>query len=108
MTRYMIQVTPTPQNMAALLKNPEDRTEPVRRVIEAVGGSLEQYYNSILEHTTFVIAYVPDEVSISALTAAIFAGGGLTSCKAMPIMTASESVEVFKKAANIAYRPPGG
>jgi len=44
MTRYMIQVTATPQNVAALLKNPEDRTEPIRRTIEAVGVAL----NSII------------------------------------------------------------
>ena len=107
MTRYMIQVTATPQNVAALLKNPEDRTEPIRRTIEAVGGSLEQYYNSFAEGTTFVIADIPDQVSLDAIMAAFFAGGGLTSSKATPIMTASESLEVFKKAANIAYRPPG-
>ncbi len=107
MPRYMIQVTTTPQNLAALLKNPEDRTEPIRRTIEVVGGSLEQYYNSFSEGTTFVIADIPDEASLSALTAALFAGGGLLSCKATPIMTASESVEVFKRAASVDYRPPG-
>jgi uncharacterized protein with GYD domain len=107
MTKYMIQVTPTPQNVAALMKNPEDRTEVVRRVIEAVGGSLEQYYNSFAEDTSFVIANIPDEASLGAVMAAFFAGGGLTSYKATPIMTASESVKVLKRAANVAYRPPG-
>jgi uncharacterized protein with GYD domain len=93
--------------VAALLKNPEDRTEPIRRIIEAVGGSLEQYYNSFAEGTSFVIADIPDEASLDAIMAAFVAGGGLTSVRATSIMTASESVGVFKKAANIAYRPPG-
>ena len=107
MPRYMIQETPTPQVAAALLQNPEDRTEPVRRIFEAVGGSLERYYVSFAEMTVFLIVDIPDQASLDAIMMAIFAGGGLTSIRAMPIMTASESVEVFKKAANIAYQPPG-
>ncbi len=107
MPKYMIQVTPTLQNVAALLKNPEDRTEAVRHVIEAVRGSLEQYYNSFIEDISFIIADIPDEASLGAVMATFFAGGGLTSCKATPIMTASESVQVLKRAASIAYRPPG-
>ena len=107
MQRYMIQVTPTPQNVAALLQNPEDRNEPVRRVLEAAGCKLEQYYNSFAEGTSFVIADIPDEASLGAIMAAFFADEGLTSIRATPIMTASESVDVFKKAASLAYRPLG-
>lgn len=103
----MIQVTSTPQNLAALLMNPEDRTKPISHIIESIGGKLEQYYNSFTEGTTFVIVDIPDEASLSALMAALFAGGSLLSCKATPIMTASESVDVFKKAVSVAYRPPG-
>ena len=107
MPRYMIQANPTPQNVAALLQNPEDRTEAVRRVLEAAGCKLEQYYNSFAEGTTFVVADIPDEASLDALMAAFYAGGGVTSIRATPIMTASESVEVYKRAASVAYRPPG-
>ena len=107
MSKYMIQVTPTPQNVAALLKNPEDRTDAVRRVIEAVGGKLEQYYNSMAGGVTFLIAEVPDEKSLGAVMAAFYSGGGLTSAQDTPIMTAFESVEVFKRAASMVYRPPG-
>lgn len=107
MPRYMIQLTSTPQNVAALLKNPEDRTEAVRRVMEAAGGSLVEYYNSFTEATTFTIADFPDEESLSAVMAAFYAGGGMISMRATRIVTASESVQLFKKAASIGYRPPG-
>jgi len=105
--RYMIQATPTPQNVAALLQNPEDRTEAVRRVLEAAGCKLEQYYNSFAEGTTFVVADIPDEANLDALMATFFAGGGVTSIRATPIKTASESVDVYQRAASLAYRPPG-
>jgi len=107
MRRYMIQATTTPQGAAALLQKPEDRTEAIRPIFEAVGGSLEHYYLSLAENAIIMIANVPDEVSLGALMVAFFARAPWASFRAMPIMTASESVEVFKRAANIAYRPPG-
>ena len=106
MPRYMIQETGTPQVVAALLENPEDRTEEMRSVFEAVGGRLEGFYFS-LENTAILIADVPDEASLSAIMLAIFSRGLLASIRATSIITASEAVDIFKKAASMAYRPPG-
>jgi len=107
MPRYMIQATTTPQAAAAVLQNPEDRTEVIRPIFEAVGGSVEQYYLSLVENAIFVIADVPDQDTLSALSLAFFAGGPWVSYRVTPIMTASEAVDVFKRAATVAYRPPG-
>jgi len=107
MPRYMIQATTTPQAAAAMLQKPEDRTEAVRPVFEAFGGSLEHYYISLAENTIFVIADIPDEATLGAIMVAFFARAPWVSFRAIPILTASESVEVFKRAASVAYRPPG-
>lgn len=107
MTRYMIEAISTPQNMANLLKDSVDRTEAIRQIIEAAGGSFEQYYNNFSEGITFTIVNFPDEMGISSIMAALFAGEGLSSVRALPILTAAESVAVFKKAAGLGYRPPG-
>ena len=107
MARYMIQATTTSQAAAAVLQNPEDRTEAVRPVFEAFGASLEHYYVSLAENMIFVIADIPDEATLGAITMGFFARAPWESFRAMPILTASESVEVFKRAASMAYRPPG-
>ena len=107
MPRYMIQATTTPQLEAPLLQNPEDRTEAIRTIFESVGGSLEQYYLSLTENILFLIADVPDQATLSALTLAFFAGGPWVSFRTTPIITASEAVDLFKKAASVAYQPPG-
>ena len=107
MPRYMIQGTTTPLADAGLLQNPEDRTEVIRPIFEAVGGRLEQFYISETENTVFWIADVPDQASLAAIMWAVFAGGGVTSYRATPIITASEAVDLFKRAASVAYRPPG-
>ena len=105
--KYMIQATTTPQAAAAVMQNPEDRTEAIRPIFESAGGNLEQYYISLSENTIFLIANVPDQVTLRALTAAFFSRGPWVSYQTTPIITASEAVEVFKKAAAVAYRPPG-
>jgi uncharacterized protein with GYD domain len=44
MNRYMLQAAYTPEAVAALLKNPQDRREAVRKVVEKLGGSLEGFW----------------------------------------------------------------
>lgn len=107
MPKYMIQATTTPQAAAGVLQKPEDRTKVIRPIFEAVGGSLERYYISLADNTLFLIADVPDQAGLSALLVAFFAGGQWASYRATPIETASEAVDLFKRAASVAYRPPG-
>jgi len=107
MPKYMIQATTTPQAAAGVLQKQEDRTKVIRPIFEAIGGSLEQYYISLDSNTLFLIVDVPDQASLSALTLAFFAGGQWASFQTTPIITASEAVNLFKKAANVSYKPPG-
>ena len=43
MTRYLIEETVTSQASAAVIKNPHDRTEAVRPILESVGGKLGSF-----------------------------------------------------------------
>jgi len=74
----MIQETDTPQVVAALMKNPQDRTEAIRTIFEAVGGKLEHFFMSMDENTAFLVADFPDQESCAAVSWAIFAGGALS------------------------------
>ena len=106
MTRYLIQETTTSQATAAVLKNPQDRTEYMRSVFESVGGKLEHLYIAYTENTIYILADVPDHESLAAILAAFLAGGVPMSLKATPLMTATEAVDVFKKAGSLGYIPP--
>jgi len=55
MTRYLIEHTPVPQAAAAVIKNPQDRTEAIRTIFESVGGRLEHYYIAFSEHTIYLL-----------------------------------------------------
>ena len=105
MTRYLIQETVTSQAVAALMKNPHDRTEAVRPVFESVGGKLEHYYVAMNENTVYMIADIPDQDSLAAILWSFHGGGGPIAIKATPLMTAAEAVDMLKKAGRLGYEP---
>jgi hypothetical protein len=54
----------------------------------------------------YVLAQIPNEVSVEALTMATLAGGAVTSVKSTAILTAAEAVEAMQKASTLGYQPP--
>jgi uncharacterized protein with GYD domain len=106
MTRYLIEHIPVPQASAAVIKNPQDRTEAISTISESAGGKLEHYYIAFSESTIYLVGQVPDEESLAAVMTSIWASGVSVSLKAKAIMTAAEAVNVFKKSGTVAYRPP--
>ena len=108
MTRYLIEHSPVPQAAAAVIKNPQDRTEEIRTISDSVGGRLEHYYIAFEENTIYLLGEIPDQESLAALMTSIWGSGVSMSLKAKPIITATEAVDVFKKAGTVGYRPPGG
>jgi uncharacterized protein with GYD domain len=108
MARYLIQFSVAPQAAAGLIQNPSNRAEAVGPIFEAVGGRLEQYYVEVGGSNGYIVAEIPDQESVGAVTMAVLAGGAVTFIKATAIVTAEEAVECWKKAASLTYRPPQG
>ncbi len=106
MARYLFEIGIAPQVFATMINNPHDRAEATRPMFEALGGTLEEYYFAVGESTTYVMAQIPDEVSLEALTMAVLAGGAITSIKSTTILTAAEAVVAMKKAGDIVYKSP--
>nr|MBA2713953.1 GYD domain-containing protein [Rubrobacteraceae bacterium] len=61
MPLYMTQFAYTPEAWAALTRSPEDRSEPLRGLLENMGGRLVSFYNSFGEYDGLVIFEAPDE-----------------------------------------------
>jgi uncharacterized protein with GYD domain len=107
MAKYLIEETLASKGVAGVLENPEDRTEPVRRVFEAAGCKLEQFYVSLIENKTYLIVESPDLKSVNTVTMTFLAAGAASSIKCTPLLTAAEAVAMLKRAAGLGYRPPG-
>jgi uncharacterized protein with GYD domain len=108
MALYMYQVAYTAESVAAQLKNPQNRAEMVgRAACEAVGGKLVGSWYCFGEYDLVIVADVPDNQSMTAISLAIAAGGAVRSAKTTVLMTGAEAVAGMKKAEAVAkvYKP---
>ena len=104
MPHFLHQAAYTPEAMARLVANPQDRFEAVRGPIEKLGGHIKASYLAFGEYDVVVITEFPDNVSAAAIAMAFAAGGALKSERTTLLMTAAEGVEAMKKAATCGYK----
>ena len=107
MPHFMFQVTYSGDALSALGKNPENRTDTVRRLIESVGGRLESFYMCFGEYDAVCIYEVPDNTAAAALAIAAGGSGSIATSKTTPLLTAEEGREAMARSGSVAYTPPG-
>jgi len=102
---YLHQVSYTPEALARLIANPQDRFEAVRAPIEKLGGKILSSYFAFGPYDAVVITEMPDNVAAAAIALAFSAGGSLRNAQTTALMSAAEGLEAFRKAATCGYRP---
>jgi uncharacterized protein with GYD domain len=108
MASYLLQVAYTPQAWAALLKNPQDRTQVLRPVLEKLGGRFETAYFAFGEYDVVAVLELPGDIDAAAFSIAAVAGGAIKSIKTTPLMTIAEGISALEKAGRIGYVSPAG
>ncbi len=107
MPLYMSQFAYTSEAWAALAQNPEDRSEPIRGLAEAMGGRMIAFYNTFGEYDGVVIFEAPDEGTAAAVAIAAIAPGHLKSFKTTLLLSAEQGVEAMRRAGEATFRRPG-
>jgi uncharacterized protein with GYD domain len=107
MPLYMTQCAYTTEAWAALIDNPEDRSAPVREVVEAMGGRLIGWYLSMGDYDGLLIYEAPDDATAGAAVLAAARRGHLRATKTTPLFTAEEGMEMMRRAGGTAFRAPG-
>lgn len=102
---YLHQVSYTPEALARLIANPQDRFEAVRGPIEKLGGKVKDSYFAFGQHDAVMITEMPDNVSAAAIALAFAAGGALRNCQTTALMTTAEALDAMRKAATCGYKP---
>ena len=108
MAHYLIQASYTQGGITDLIKNPQDRAAAVRPVVERMGGKLEAFYYAFGDCDVVILAELPDNASMAALSMAVGAAVAVSTFKTTSLLTMDEAVEAMKKAGGTGYRPPGG
>ena len=106
MPHYLYQVAYTPQAWATQIKNPADRIEAVRPVIEKLGGKVVCGYLAFGEYDIIAIAEMPNNTAAAGFAIDAAAGGAVKAIKTTPLMTTREGIQALKAAAKAPYQPP--
>jgi uncharacterized protein with GYD domain len=96
----------TPEALAALAQNPEDRSAAVRELVEGMGGRLIAFYHSFGEFHGAIIAETPDDVTGAAIAEAAQSAGHLKTYKTIPLLDVEEGLEALRRAGMAAFRGP--
>src|SRR5258706_12672780 len=87
MALYALQTAYAPVGWAALLKDPQNRMEAVKPVVQRLGGSGVDGWLTFGDYDVLVICQLPDNVSATALSMAVSAGGEAKGGQTTPIVT---------------------
>ncbi len=107
MPSYLIQGAYTPDAWAALVKQPQNRVEAVRPVVEKLGGKLQHAWLAFGEYDIVFVVEMPENTAAAAFAMAIAAGGALKAFKTTPLLSVEEGVEAMRKAQGAGYHRPG-
>ncbi len=106
MPLYMTQFAYTPETWAALIRNPEDRSEAVRGLLESMGGRMVSFYNSFREYDGVIIFEAPDEGTAAAGVLAAVAPGHLKSVKTTTLLSVEDAMQAMRRAGEATFRRP--
>lgn len=104
---YMFQESYTSEAWAVQIKNPQNRMEVARQIIESQGGKLLGAYYAFGEDDVVLIAEFPDNVSAATIALTVAAGGAAKAFKTTVLLSVEEVLEAMRRAGSAAYRPPG-
>ena len=108
MAHYLLQVAYTPQAWAAMIKNPQDRVQALKPVLDKMGGTIESAYFAFGDYDLVAILQMPGNADAVAFSMAATAGGAVKSIKTTPLLTTAEGLDAMRKAAASGYTPPKG
>jgi len=108
MPTFMTSFVYESESWRKLAKHPEDRSVPIKALLDKLGGRLIGLYYMAGDYDGFVIYEAPD--AKAAATLAIVAGmaGHIRGVKTSQLFTVGETMEFLGQAGTIAFPTPKG
>ena len=105
MPKYLWQANYTATGSKGLIKaGGTKRKKAVAAALQTVGGKLEAYYFALGKVDVYIIADVPDNVSIAAASLVINAAGAV-AVHTTVLLSPEEMDQAARKYKRVAYRP---
>jgi uncharacterized protein with GYD domain len=106
MALYMVQAAYTAEALATMAKNPQDRSVPVRELLQKVGGRLIGFYFCFGEDDVVVLYEAPDDTTATAIALAGATPGHLKAYKTTKLFTVEETMEAMRQAGSLVFQGP--
>ena len=106
MALYMVQGAYTAEAIATMAKNPQDRSIPVRELMQKLGGRLISFYFCYGEYDVVAIGELPDDSAATAVALAAISPGHLKAYKTTKLFTVEETMEAMRKAGSLGFQGP--
>ncbi len=106
MPLYMIQASYTPEAIATMTKNPQDRSTPVRELIQKFDGRMIGFYFCYGEFDVVTLSELPDDTAATAVALAAQSPGHLRAFKTTKLFTVEETMEAMRRAGRTTFQPP--
>jgi len=103
---YMSQFAYTAEAIAAMAKNPQDRSVPLRELMQKLGGRVVGFYYCFGEYDGVAITEAPDDATATAVVMAVVAPGQLKAIKTTKLFTVEETMEAMRKAGSVTFQAP--
>ena len=106
MPHYMTQFAYTSDAWAALAKNPQNREEVLRSLVEKLGGRLLAFYYAFGEYDGVFITEMRDETTIATVALAAISPGHLKAIKTTVLLTTEQALKAMREAGTQSYPGP--
>ena len=106
MSFYLIQASYSTLAIAAMVKNPQDRAEAIRPMIEKLNCKLHGFWFTFGEYDIVAVVEAPDSTTVAAISFAIGASGSVSAYRTTPLFTSGEAVDAMKRVAQVSYQAP--
>lgn len=108
MPMFMAQFSYTPQAWAALVRNPEDRSEAISTLASKMGAKLHSIHYCFGEYDGVLMIEAPNESAVLSMLLAAIAPGHVKATKTTMLFTPQQAVEAMRKAGTVSYKAPAG
>ena len=105
MPKYLFEVSYTAEGVGGVRKEGgSSRKTMVEKLVQNLGGTLENFYFAFGDHDVYLIADLPSNTDVAAVSMTVGATGAAT-VKTVVLMTPEEVDEAAQK--TVDYRAPG-
>ena len=105
MPKFLVKASYTQEGLKGLLKEGgSSRKATIDQLITGLGGTMDGFYYAYGDADVYVIADVPDDATMMAVSLAVGASGSVTL--STTVLVDAETVDEAAKR-TVAYRPPG-